>query len=69
MTSVLKKDRNPKSKEESLRELQRQYDEAVDRNDTKQINFLKVIFERLGEQPRVSSLSKALKQHTKKSNR
>lgn len=66
MTSVLRKDQNPKTKEQSLKKLQEQYAIAVEANDTNQIKKLEIIFRCLGEPPRASSLSKALKPHTKK---
>jgi hypothetical protein len=69
MTSDSKKDSRRRSPEESLIELRRQYESAVERNDVNLIKQLKVIFERLGEQPRVSALSKSLKQHTKNRDR
>lgn len=55
-----------KSKEASLEELRRQYAQAKAATDTDLLRKLDDIFTAIGEQPQVSSLSKALGKHTKK---
>lgn len=66
MTSGSKKDKDRKSKEESLDELRRQFDEAESKDDKEQLKRLRVIFECLGEQPRASEFSSTLKKRTKR---
>jgi hypothetical protein len=52
-------------KKESLDRLRKQYLDAENRNDVDLIKQLKIIFDRLGEQPKVSKLGLELKQHSK----
>jgi hypothetical protein len=54
-----------KTKEESLRDLRKQYKDAKEKDDTKMMRMLEKIFTRLDELPQVSELAKALKKHSK----